>query len=99
MLMLILDKVNLPRCRLNIKGIWQDLAFLIWGPTMIRLRTIHDVCISIKVTLCNKNSDALILPSVCYLRDSRTFCYIPLSVLCSHYNAPRHILVLDWNIL
>ena len=53
MLMLILDKVNLLRCRLNDKGFWQDLTFLIWGSTMIRLRTIYDVCISINVTLCN----------------------------------------------
>ena len=38
MLMLILDKVK-------------DLAFLIWGSTMIRPQTTHDVFISINVIL------------------------------------------------
>ena len=52
MLMLILDKVNLLGCRLNDKDFWQDLTFLIWGSTMIRLQTIYDVCISINVTPC-----------------------------------------------
>ena len=50
--MLILDKVNLLGCRLNDKDFWQDLAFLIWGSTMIRLQTIYDVCISINIALC-----------------------------------------------
>ena len=52
MLMLILDNVNLLGCRLNDKDFWQDLAFLTWGSTMIRLQTIYDVCSPINVTLC-----------------------------------------------
>ena len=51
MLMLILGEVNLLRCRLNGKGFQPYLAFLVWGSTIIRFRTIHDICISINVFL------------------------------------------------